>query len=158
MKSNRESNSAGASPSLIRVEYEFAEEAAVVWRALTEPALLAKWLMPNDIRPVPGHRFTFRGEPTPEWDGIVYCEILDVETNKRLVYTWRNSPPDSALELHGLDTIVSWTLIARDDGGTTLLLEHSGFEPDSFVLRAMGNGWTGKLRVRLRDVISRMND
>jgi hypothetical protein len=53
---------------------------------------------------------------------------------------------------------VSWSLLASGSGGTTLLLEHSGFESDSFVLHAMGNGWTGKLRVRLRDVVSQLNE
>jgi len=84
MKSNRENDPGSSGRSTIRVEYELAEEPAIVWRALTEPALLAKWLMPNDIRPVPGHRFTFRGVPSASWDGVVYCEILEVEPGKRL--------------------------------------------------------------------------
>ena len=38
---------------------------------LNVPALLAAWLMENDIRPVVGHRFTFRAQPTPGWNGVV---------------------------------------------------------------------------------------
>ena len=37
-----------------------------VWRALTDPDLLARWLMPNDFKPVVGHQFTFRTEPVPQ--------------------------------------------------------------------------------------------
>ena len=49
-----------------------------VWQALTDPALLARWLMPNDFKPVVGHAFTFRTEPVPRhgFDGIVACEVL----------------------------------------------------------------------------------
>jgi uncharacterized protein YndB with AHSA1/START domain len=44
----------------IVVEYSFPQPPAHVWRALTEPELLAAWLMPNDIAPVVGHKFNFR--------------------------------------------------------------------------------------------------
>jgi uncharacterized protein YndB with AHSA1/START domain len=45
-----------------------------VWRALTDSDLLARWLMPNDFRPVPGHRFSFRTTPRPGqgFDGVVH--------------------------------------------------------------------------------------
>ena len=52
-----------------------------VWQALTDSALLARWLMPNDFRPAVGHQFTFRTEPVPQhgFDGIVQCEVLALE-------------------------------------------------------------------------------
>ena len=38
-----------------------------VWRALTEPALMARWLAAGDIRAVVGERFTLRpGGPAGE--------------------------------------------------------------------------------------------
>jgi uncharacterized protein YndB with AHSA1/START domain len=40
-----------------------------VWRALTDPVLLARWLMPNDVQPVPGHHFTLLGIPGGGWRG-----------------------------------------------------------------------------------------
>jgi uncharacterized protein YndB with AHSA1/START domain len=51
-----------------------------VWRALTDPGLLASWLMPNDFEPRVGHRFTFRTDPVPAhgFDGIVRCEVLEL--------------------------------------------------------------------------------
>src|SRR5262249_7936669 len=39
------------------LECDLPEPPEQVWKALTEPALLAAWLMPNDIRPEPGARF-----------------------------------------------------------------------------------------------------
>jgi uncharacterized protein YndB with AHSA1/START domain len=139
----------------IRVDYEFAEPPEAVWEALTKRELLARWLMPNDINPEVGHKFTFRGQATPSWDGIVHCEILEVSLHKRLVYSWRSSPAGTEENAGGLDTIVSWNLSPTPDGGTHLLLEHNGFEPDSFVFKAMSGGWSGKLGSRLREVVTR---
>jgi uncharacterized protein YndB with AHSA1/START domain len=34
-----------------------------VWQALTDPALLARWLMPTDFKPVVGHAFTRWSRP-----------------------------------------------------------------------------------------------
>ena len=47
----------------IVVKYELAQPPEKVWRALTEPKLLAAWLMDNDIAPIVGHRFQFRAQP-----------------------------------------------------------------------------------------------
>src|SRR5262249_37620569 len=60
----------------IRLDEFLAHPPARVWRALTDPDLLARWLMPNDFRPAAGHRFTFRTDPRPGFDGIVHCEVL----------------------------------------------------------------------------------
>src|ERR1700736_1378487 len=73
----------------ISQEYDLPYSPAKVWRSLTEPKLLAGWLMSNDIRPVVGKNFTFTAEPTPWWDGIVHCEVLEVDPGKRISYTWR---------------------------------------------------------------------
>ncbi len=54
----------------ISMEYDLPHPAAKVWRALTDPELLAAWLMVNDMRPLVGHGFTFKAEPTPWWDGM----------------------------------------------------------------------------------------
>ena len=56
----------------IRREIVFPQSREVVWRALTDSAALAGWLMPNDFEPRVGHRFTFRTQPNPQagFDGI----------------------------------------------------------------------------------------
>ena len=51
----------------IVVDYDLPYPPEKVWRALTEPELLAAWLMQNDIKPQLGHRFTFRAAPVPGW-------------------------------------------------------------------------------------------
>ena len=68
-------------PRAIRLDEFVAHPPAKVWRALTEPELMARWLMPNDFRLEVGHRFTFTTEPKKAvgFDGIVHCEVLEFE-------------------------------------------------------------------------------
>jgi uncharacterized protein YndB with AHSA1/START domain len=49
----------------LAMSWEIPHPPAKVWRALTESDLLAKWIMSNDMKPIVGHKFTFRTEPTP---------------------------------------------------------------------------------------------
>jgi uncharacterized protein YndB with AHSA1/START domain len=91
-----------------------------IWRALTQPHLIEEWLMKNDFKPVVGHGFTLRANPQPNWSGVIDCEVLAVEPNKALSYTW------GAM---GAKTIVTLTLTPTNTG-THLRVEHSGFSPD----------------------------
>ena len=114
-----------------------------VWAALTDPDALAEWLMESDFQPFVGHKFQFRTEPGPGFDGIVNCEVIEVERPYRLAYTWQGGPMKKP-------TTVTWTLDAID-GGTRLRLEHTGFEglagvAVSFIL---GPGWRKGLCDRL---------
>lgn len=83
---------AKAETQSISQEYDLPHPPAKVWRALTEPELLAAWLMANDMRPTVGHSFTFKQQPMPWWDGIVHCEVLEIDLHKRLRYSWRSGP------------------------------------------------------------------
>jgi uncharacterized protein YndB with AHSA1/START domain len=128
----------------IVVEYPIAAPPAKVWRALTEPELLAAWLMPNDIAPVVGHAFSFRTQPMGDWNGIVDCEVLEVVPESRLVYTWNGGSARNDDYGHKLETTVTWTLEPASDGGTLLKLVHHGFHADDFALKMMGQGWKTK--------------
>ena len=86
-----------------------------IWRALTQPHLIKEWLMNNDFKPVVDHRFSFRAD----W-GVVDCQVLAVEPNKRLSYTW---------SAYDLKSVVTWTLTPTSTG-THLRMEQSGFRPD----------------------------
>ena len=55
-------------------ECDLDEPPARVWRALTEPALLAAWLMDNDFAPEAGHEFTFREDRAE-----IACKVLEIE-------------------------------------------------------------------------------
>jgi uncharacterized protein YndB with AHSA1/START domain len=139
---------ATGSATAIVVDYDLTAAPAIVWRALTESDLIASWLMENDFQAVVGHRFSLRAQPMPGWDGIVQCEVLEVDEPHRLAYSWRGGP-----EEHRLDTVVTWTLAPDDAGGTRLHLEHTGFTAnDRFALEGMGRGWRGHIGARLAQV------
>ena len=92
-----------------------------VWRALTDPALLAEWLLPVvDLELAPGAAFTFKTQPYPGWDGTVNCRFVEIEAHRKLSYTW---------SVPFLDTVVTFTLTPMPSG-TRLALVQSGFKPD----------------------------
>jgi uncharacterized protein YndB with AHSA1/START domain len=103
-----------------------------VWRALTQGQLITQWLMDNDLEPVVGHRFQFRGTPNPNWNGVIDCEVLIVEPDEKLVYSW------NAL---GLESVVTWTL-NQTSNGTMLRMEQSGFRADQVnAYNGASHGW-----------------
>ena len=102
------------------IERELPHPPEKIWRALTQGPLIREWMMDNDFQPAVGHRFQFRSTPMPSWNGIIESEVLVVELNTKLSYSW------SAL---GLESIVIFTLVASS-GGTLVRMEHSGFRSD----------------------------
>jgi uncharacterized protein YndB with AHSA1/START domain len=120
------------------VEREMPHPPEKVWRALTQGALIAKWLMQNDFQPVVGHRSNFRATPMPHWNGVVDCEVLAVEPNKRLSYSWNASGAEAA---GGLRTVVTWTL-TPSKRGVLVRMEQSGFRAeDEANYRGANYGW-----------------
>ena len=103
------------------VEREIAHPPEKLWRALTQPHLIAEWLMRNDFSPVVGHRFTLSGD----W-GSVECDVLTVEPGKTLTYTWNHAHADPAFDLR---SVVSFTLTPTA-AGTLLRMEKTGFRPE----------------------------
>ena len=125
-------------PESIVIDYALNEPPADVWRALTEPKLLAQWLMENDIRPIVGHKFNFRAKPMAGWNGVADCEVLIVEPPQRLSWS-QNASGDQAAD--GLQSIVTWTLTPTDSG-THVRMEQTGFRPqDEGGYQAMTFGW-----------------
>lgn len=122
-----------------------------VWQYLTEPQLLAQWLMENDFKPIVGHSFQFRTKPIVKFgfDGIVNCEVLEVVPKKRLSYTWKGGSGGKV----SLDSKVTWTLTPKDDG-TELLLAHTGFKglKNFFASIVMQSGWS-KIANRMKDLM-----
>ena len=105
----------------LALDLDLAHPPSKVWRALTDPVLLTKWLLPVvELALEPGATFTFRAPPQPGWDGTVNCRLLIVEPNRKLSYAWI---------VGDLDTVVTFTLTPTPTG-TRLSLVQSGFKAE----------------------------
>jgi uncharacterized protein YndB with AHSA1/START domain len=87
----------------IVTECDLDDHPGKVWQALTEPDLVASWLVPEGVD----------------------CTILEAEPEKRLRCAWRSDERDGLG--NELDTVVTFELSPRDDGGTHLRIVHAGF-------------------------------
>jgi uncharacterized protein YndB with AHSA1/START domain len=129
------------------VEREIPHPPEKIWRALTQPHLIREWLMKNDdFKPLVGFRFNLRGD----WGGVD-CEVLTVEPNKTLSYTWNHANDDAAFNLK---SVVTFTLTPKG-AGTHLRMEQSGFSPNQ--KQALGGatfGWRQHLE-NLEKVLAR---
>lgn len=126
-------------PRSLVIEREMPHPPEKVWRALTQGPLIEEWLMRNDFQPIVGHRFNFRAEPMPHWNGVTDCQVLVVEPNRRLSYSWNASGDEAAT---GLKTVVTWTLTPTK-GGVLVRMEQSGFRPegDETFYQGASYGW-----------------
>ena len=124
------------------VEREMPHSLEKVWRALTQGSLIEEWLMKNDFQPVVGHRFNLRAD----W-GAVDCQVLTVEPNKTLSYSWT---------AYGLNTVVTWTLTPTSTG-TDLRMEQSGFPADKPQYYQGANGGWQQFLANLEQVLARID-
>lgn len=119
----------------IRIDHVYSQPPAQVWRALTDPARVARWWAAGDVRAEVGHRFEMDMGP---W-GKQPCEVLAVEPER--LFRYRFAEPT-------LNTIITWAL-APEGTGTRLTLTHEGFDLDSPMGRrafdGMKPGWPGVL-------------
>jgi len=97
------------------VERDMPHPPQKIWRALTQPHLLGEWLMQTDFAPARDRKFSFSGD----W-GSVDCQVLEIEENRTLTYSWA---------AYGLESTVTWTL-TPSTAGTHLRMEQAGFRTD----------------------------
>ncbi len=113
-------------PSRSAVEGELVTEAildaaqAKVWRALTEPEIVADWLGSAGFEARAMPRFAI----PPEADRpAIDCEILTADPPDRLSYAWREDA--------GQDSVVTFELSPAGPDRTRLRIGHRGVEPAS---------------------------
>ena len=112
---------AGSQTESLAFEFDLQHAPEKVWRALTDPVLLAEWLLPVvGFKLEPGAGFTFKTQPYPGWDGSVNCRFLEIEPQRKLSYTW---------VVVDMNTVVTFTLTPTASG-TRLSLVQSGFTPE----------------------------
>ena len=88
--------------------------------------------MKNDFKPVVDHRFNLRAD----W-GAVDCQVLAVEPNKTLSYTWG---------AYGLESVVTWTLTPTARGRTCAWSSRASGRISSRPTRAPSTGGRSSLR------------
>jgi uncharacterized protein YndB with AHSA1/START domain len=148
------SNVRGSSMSDIRIVRDYPHPPAKVWRALTDPALIALWSMrPEGFSPTVGTRFKFIAKPQPGWRGFVECEVLEAREPSVLRYSWVGDD-------NGKSTTVTYTLEPHQ-GGTRLTFEHTGFTGiGGFLLTKLmlGPGWRKMLGKIFPAVLADVDD
>ncbi|SFS56359.1 SRPBCC domain-containing protein [Paenibacillus sp. 453mf] len=117
--------------SILSMDYLFTTTIEKLWSAITDSNKLAKWIADNDFKPIVGHRFQFRHQPSEWWDGIVDGEVIVVEEPNRLSYSWATGE-----EKH----IVTLSLKDLGNGEVNLHLEQSGFT-NIHGLEGARHGW-----------------
>jgi uncharacterized protein YndB with AHSA1/START domain len=109
----------------IEIVRDYPHPLARVWRAVTDPELVARWTVTGQggrlvgFAPTVGTRFQLVAKPVPGWRGIVDCEVLEVEEPRILRYTWQGGE-------HEKPTIVTYRIDPRP-GGSRFTFEHTGF-------------------------------
>ena len=88
-------------PNSVVTECDFSEAPEKVWKALTAPAVLARWL--------------------PE---ALESEILEAVPNKLLRYRWADGDGDKDAVGRLVESVVSFELTGAADGGTHLRVVH----------------------------------
>ena len=137
----------------IKHQYFFPHPPEIVWEYLTRSELLELWLMKNTFTPVVGADFQFRTNPIPSlnFDGIIYCRVLEIVPFKKLSYSWNSGHGGGEITLH---SVVVWTLQPTDKG-TELFLDHSGFDREENLdfYNGLNHGWVEKLQ-KIADTIN----
>ncbi|MFF9814224.1 SRPBCC domain-containing protein [Streptomyces sp. NPDC014006] len=143
----------------VRVDQFFPHPPAKVWRALTEPALVAQWQMPGsgDFRLAVGHRYRMTSVPRPNtgFSGAVDVEVLAFEVERMLAVRWQDADPANPA-----DWTITWRL-EQEGRGTRLFLVHEGFDPDDpaqlMARRIMSGGWAAHVLPALGQALERFS-
>jgi len=138
----------------VRIVREYPHAPAKVWRALTDPALIALWAMrPEGFEPIVGRRFKLVAKPQPGWRGFVECEVLEARAPSVLRYSWLGDDGGDV-------TTVTYTL-EPTGAGTRLVFEHTGFRGfGGFMLAKLmlGPGWKKMLTNAIPVVLADVDD
>lgn len=143
MSDEPRARSGGPADRVVTLRRLFPAPPRVLFRAWTDPAVLAKWWAPKncvahrcelDVRPGGRWRTWFRCNQGPErYVGGVYREVIPLE---RLVFTWE---PDGAEGKWDRPTLV--TVEFHDRGGSTeIVLTHQELKTGE--AHDMEPGWT----------------
>ncbi len=133
----------------IQYIWYFPQAPSEVWECLSNKDLLSQWLMTTDFEPEIGYQFKFYTKPKIKlgFDGIIYCKVLELIPQHKIVYSWRGGPGDGTVSL---DTTVTWLLMPEGEG-TKVTLIHDGFRGIRNLVSyfIMDKGWKYRIKKRL---------
>jgi len=101
-----------ADDATVVVECDLPEPPEKVWRALTEPELMAEWLAPK--------------EGATDERAPIECEVIEAQPHRLVRYSWRDAGEFG--DADALDSIVTFELARTAAGGTHLRIIHTAFE------------------------------
>jgi uncharacterized protein YndB with AHSA1/START domain len=141
-----------------RIVRDYPHPPAKVWRAVTDPALVPLWTStgaggrPEGFAPVAGTKFRFVAKPKPGWNGVVDCEVLEVNEPSLLRYSWTGDA--------GRDVTQVVYRLEPHDGGTRFSFEHTGFTGvgGAFMAKLLGHVRRKMLAVGLPAVLDQLDD
>ena len=138
----------------IRLKWFYPHPVETIWACLTDPEILKQWsLSRGDFKAEVGFKWMDVQPPRPKmgWDGRMYFEVLEVIPLQKLAYSFKGGPAEGVINLN---TIVTWTLIPKDNG-TELRLVHSGFKgpKNIFTSFIMEMGWKNKVMKRMEKAL-----
>lgn len=133
----------------ITVQYKIQALPEKIWKALTDKVEMKSWYFDiQDFEPEVGKQFNFY-EPGGENKFHHQCEIIEIIPLQKLKHTWAYP------EFSDQKTIVTWELLAEDDG-TIVKLTHEGIENfsdlgDSFSRESFTEGWNAIIGQNLKE-------
>ena len=144
--------------SVIRIVRDYPHPPAKVWRAVTDPELIPLWTAtgaggrPEGFSTVVGTKFRLVAKPKPGWNGIVDCEVLEVQEPSLLRYSWTGD--------EGGDVTEVVYRLEPNAGGTRFTYEHTGFTGMGgiFMAKLLGSVRRKMLRVGLPAVLDDLGD
>lgn len=101
------------SDDTVVVECDLPEPPEQVWRALTEPELVAEWLTADE---------------GANDDTAIECEIIEAQPDRLVRYSWRDVDDRGGADDRSLESIVTFELARTATGGTHLRIIHTAFE------------------------------
>ena len=144
--------------SAIHLVKDYPHSPEKVWRAVTDPALIPLWTATGaggrteGFATVVGTKFQFIGKPKPGWNGVVDCEVIEVDEPSLLRWTWTDTSTG--------DTTEVVYRIEPNAGGTRFTYDHTGFTGLSgfFMAQLLGHVRRKMLNQGLTAVLNDIDD
>jgi uncharacterized protein YndB with AHSA1/START domain len=130
--------------SEFHITREYPHPVEKLWHALTDPELVPLWTStgrggrPEGFSAEVGAHFRFVGKPVPGWNGIVECEVLEVDPPFTLRHSWKGDEREPS--------VVTWR-IEPTESGSRLTYDHTGFKGIDGII--MSNLVLGPIRRRM---------